>query len=86
MFIGLLSSCTIVTFGQSLASNSKGAIKFLPLNIQPCKARPRLVNINSNQTIFYPFADIDNSCGEGCNTVDNAYVWVCVPNKVKNMM
>ena len=42
MFIELLSICTIVRFGPSLASNSKGPIK--SLNNEPCQARPAIVN------------------------------------------
>ena len=36
MFIGLLSACTIVSFGESLASNSEWSIKCVSLNNQPC--------------------------------------------------
>ena len=43
MFVGLLSVCTIVSFGESLASSSKGSIKFLTLYNQPCKARQHLL-------------------------------------------
>ena len=36
MFIGLLSAWTIVSFGESLASNSEWSIKCVSLNNQPC--------------------------------------------------
>ena len=52
MLIGLLSSCKIESFGESLAFNSKEPTKCASLNNQPCKARARLVNINSNQLLF----------------------------------
>ena len=50
-FIGLLSACTIGSFGDSLSFNSKGTIELASLNIHSCKARPTLVNINSNKTL-----------------------------------
>ena len=53
MFVELLSVCTIVSFGNSLALNSKGPIKCASLNNQPCQARPTLVNINSDETLFF---------------------------------
>ena len=53
MFIGLLSVCTIRIFGDSLVSNSKGPIKYVSLYNHPCKARSTLVNINSDETLFF---------------------------------
>ena len=35
-FIGLLSLCTIGSFGESLISNLKGLIKRLTLDNRPC--------------------------------------------------
>lgn len=51
----------------------------------PCQARVTLVNINSNETIYYPFTISGNKFGRSCNTVEDRYGWICVLNKVKNM-
>ena len=83
MFIRLLSVCAVESFGDLLVSNSKGPIKCLILNNRPCKARSTLVNINSDETIFYQFTVTVNKCGGSCNTIDDPYTRVCVPNKVK---
>ena len=85
MFIGLLSVCTRGSFGESLISNSKGPIKYVSLNNHPCQARSNLVNINSNETLFYPFIVSANKCIRSCNTIDDPYARICFPNKVKNM-
>ena len=71
MFIGLLSVCTIGSFGESLVSNSKGPIKCVTLNNRPCQAIPTLVNINSDETLFYPFTVSVNNCGGSCNIIDD---------------
>ena len=84
MFIGLLSVCTI-SFGESLVSNSKGPISCVSLNNHPRTAGSTLVNINSEETFFYPFTASVNKCGGSCNTIDDPYARFCVPNKVKNM-
>ena len=47
MYIGLLSSCTTVSFGKSLSSNFEERQKCVSLNNQPSQARPALVDINS---------------------------------------
>ena len=83
MNIRLLNDCKIGSFDESSASNSKRP-KNLPLNNQSCQARPTLVDINSDETLFYPFVDNVNKCGGSRNTIDDAYAWVCVPNKVIN--
>ena len=62
MFIGLLSPCTIGGFRDSLVSNLKRPIKCISLNNQPCKARPTIVNTNSDKTLFYPFTVSVNKC------------------------
>ena len=53
MFIGLLSVCTIESFGESLVSNS--IIRCASLNNNPSQTRPTLININSDETLFNPF-------------------------------
>ena len=83
MLIGLLSVCAIGTFSESLVSNFKGPIKCVSLNNHPCQAWPTFVNINSNETLFYPFTVSVNNYGGSCNTIDDTYAWVWVLYKVK---
>ena len=64
MFIGLLSISTLVSFSRSLHSNYKESIRYVTLNDHPCKARPTLVDINSNKTLFHSFTTSVNKCGE----------------------
>ena len=63
----------------------KGSIKCVFLNNRPCQARPTLVNINSNETFYYPFTLNVNKCGGGCNTIDDPYARIFAANKVRNM-
>ena len=43
MFIGLLRACATEGFGESLASDSKGCIKWVSLNNRPCQATTMLI-------------------------------------------
>ena len=52
---GLLSVCTIGSFVESLASDAEGRLRCISLNNQSYQARQTLVNINSNQLLYYPF-------------------------------
>ena len=76
IFVALLSTCTIESLGELLVDNLKRPIKCVFLNNQPCKARPTIVNINSDQTLLYPFTVSVNKRGGSCNTVDNPYAGV----------
>ena len=73
MFIGFLSVCTIVSFSEPLASSFEKSIKCVSLNNRPCQARPTLVDINSNETLFYSFTVSVTKCGGSCNTTDDPY-------------
>ena len=49
------------------------------------QARPTLVNINSDETLFYPFTVSFNKWGESYYTIGDPYGRVCFPNKVNNI-
>ena len=57
----------------------------LILNNLPCQAGPIHVNINSNVALFHPFTVSVNKCGRSCNTINDPYAQLCVPNKAKNI-
>ena len=40
---------------------------------QPRKARATFVNVNSDETLFYPFTVCVNNCRGSCNTTDDLY-------------
>ena len=85
MFLGLLSTWTKGNFDETLGSNSEAHLIYISLNNRLCQARSTLVNINSNQPLLYPFTVSFNKCGGSCNTNDDPYAQVCVPNKVNNL-
>ena len=81
MFIGLLSACTVGSFGETLFPNLKRLLKSLPVNNRPWKFRPTIVNINSDKTPFYPFTVSFNKCGGCCTTIDYPYARVSGPKR-----
>ena len=59
--------------------------KYVSLDHQPCQARSLDIDINSNEALYYWFTVSVNKCGGRCNSTDDGYAWVCVPNKVKKL-
>ena len=55
------------------------------MNNQVCKVRPEIVNINSNEPVFYPFSIKTSKCSDSCNNVNDPYAKICVPNVVKDL-
>ena len=60
--------------------------KSVSLDNQPCQARSLDIDINSNEALYYSFTVSVNKCGGRCNSTDDGYAWICVPNKVKKLI
>ena len=52
---------------------------------QECKTRPQVVNVNSNNPIFYPFSIKISKCSGNCNNINDPYAKICVPDIIKNL-
>ena len=52
---------------------------------QECKIRPAVININSNNPIFYPFSIQINKCSGSCNNINDPYANICVPDVIKDL-
>ena len=55
------------------------------MNNQECKVRPEIVDVGSNNPIFYPFSVKINRCSGNCNSINDPYAKICVSNIVKNL-
>ena len=47
--------------------------------------RPEIININSNEPLFYPYRVKVNKCSGSCNNINDPCSKLCVPDVVKNM-
>ena len=52
---------------------------------QEYKTRPQVVNVNSNNPIFYPFSIKTSKCSGNCNNINNPYAKICVPDVIKDL-
>ena len=43
------------------------------MNNQKCKVRPKIIDINSNSPMFYPFSIKINKCSGNCNNINDPY-------------
>ena len=55
------------------------------MNNQECKRRPEIINVNSDEPVFYPFNIKASKCSGSCNNINDPYAKMCVPDVVKNL-
>ena len=55
------------------------------MNNQACKVRPEIVNVNSNEPVFYPFSIKASKCSGSCNNINDPYAKICVPDVIKDL-
>ena len=73
----------VLIFGFNLLSINP--LEYVSMNTQECKLRPEIVNVNSNESVFYPFSIKTSKCSGSCNNINNSYAKLCIPNVVKNL-
>ena len=47
---------------------------------QECKVRLEIINVNSNEPVFYPFSIKTSKCSGSCNNINDPYAKIWVPN------
>ena len=55
------------------------------MNNQPYKAWPEIINVSSNNPVFYPFSIKTNKCSGNCNNINNSYAKICVLDVAKDL-
>ena len=60
-------------------------LKCVSMNNQECKVRPEIVNVNSDEPVFYPFSIKTSKCSGSCNNINDPYGKMCVPDVVKSL-
>ena len=55
------------------------------MNNQECKIRSEITNVNTNEPVFYPYSITINKCKGSCNTINDPYAKLCVPDTIKNI-
>ena len=55
------------------------------MNNQECKVRPQILNVHSDEPLFYPFRIKTSKCSGSCNNINNLYAKMCLPDVVKNL-
>ena len=52
---------------------------------QEWRVRPEIINVNSNEPMFYPFSIKTSKRSGSCNNINNPYAKICVPDVIKDL-
>ena len=72
---------TAMTFFNLPNVNS---VECVSINNQVCTIRTKIINLNTNEPMFYPYRIKINKCKDSCNTINDPYAKICVPDEIKN--
>ena len=61
------------------------SLECVSMNNQECKIRSEIINVNTNESIFYPYSITINKCKASCNTTNDSYAKLCVPDTIKSI-
>ena len=76
-----LTAMTIFNYNAS----NVNSLECVSMNNQKCKIRSEIINVNTNDPMFYPYSITINKCKSSCNTINDPYVKLCVPDTIKNI-
>ena len=72
---------TITFFGGNVLNVN--VLKCVSINNKACRAE--VININSNEPLFYPNSILVNKCSSSCNNINYPFATLCVPDVVKDI-
>ena len=68
----------VFVLGLTVLLNFTNALECISVKNQECRVRSKIVDINSNNPIFYPFSIKINKCSGNCNNNNDPYARICV--------
>ena len=64
---------------------STTSLSCVPMNNQERKVRPEVINVNSNEPVFYPFSIKTCKYNGSCNNIKDSYAKMCVRDVIKDL-
>ena len=83
--LGFIKMCFFKRLVFLSTLTSINLLSCISMNNQECKVRPQIVNVNSDEPVFYPFSIKTSKCSGSCNNINDPYAKMCVPDVVKNL-
>ena len=76
-----LISLTISLFNLVLTK----ALECVSVVNEKCMARPKIIDTNTNEPVFYPLSIKVNKCSGDCNIINDPMAKLCLPDVIKDL-
>ena len=80
---GFIEKCFFTTMFFGCNLSNVNSLKCISMNNQECKKRPQIVNVNSDELVFFLFSITTSKCSGSCININYLYARLCVPDVVK---
>ena len=77
-------SFTAMTFFSHDVLNVN-SLECVSMNNQKCKIRSEIIDVKTNEPVFYPYNITINKCKGSCNTINDPYAKLCALDTIKNI-
>ena len=64
---------------------SVNSLEYVSMSNQECQIRTKIIDLNNNEPLFYPFSIRANKSNGSCNNINDLYAKLCVPDVLKNI-
>ena len=75
---------TAMTFFNFNPSNVN-SLECFSMNNQESKSRTKIIDVNNNEPVFYPYSIKVSKCSGSYNNINDPYAKLCVPDVVQNI-
>ena len=82
---GFAKKCFFTGLALLSTLTSLNLLNCISMNNQECKVRLQIVNVNSDEPVFYPLSIKTSKYSGSCNNINDPYAKMCVPDVVKNL-
>ena len=81
---GFIKKCFFTTMNFfSFDVLNVNSLECVSMNNQECKIKLEIINVNTNEPVFYPYSITINKCKGSCNTINDPYAKLCVSDIIK---
>ena len=77
-----LVTTVVIFFNLFLNTNS---LECMSMINRKCRATPKIIDVNTNDPLFYPYSVKVNECSGSCNNINNPYAKLCIPDIVNKI-
>ena len=73
--------------GLTILSTLMGvtSLRYISMTYKECKVRPEIINVKSDESVFYPFSIKTSKCSGSYNYINDPYAKMCVSDVAKNL-